>query len=52
MAWYIFRLDGNEWTRIKKTFESEKEAKDYLYKHNYQPAMISNNPEIYRRKEK
>lgn len=50
--WYIFkRNDDQEYVKLRKTFESRREAYNYAIDHNYQNAMISNNAELYMNKE-
>ena len=52
MAWYLFRKnDDQEWTLVRKNFDSKKEAVDYACNHNYQYSMISNTKELYRKGE-
>ena len=47
--WYIFkRNEDMDYVRLRKTFDSKKEACDYAADHNYQFAMISNTPDLYR----
>ena len=48
--WYIFRLnEDKDWVKMKKVCKTKKEAVDYACSHNYQHAMISNTPTLYRK---
>ena len=50
--WYIFkRNEDQEYVKLRKTFDSKREAEDYAADHNYQFGMISNSPNLYVHKE-
>lgn len=50
--WYIFkRNEDQEYVKLRRVFDSKREAEDYAADHNYQFSMISSSPTLYVHKE-